>query len=113
MNILEIAQKSAELMEDKKAANVLILDIHGLSVIADYFVIASGNSVTQVQALTSELKKKMNEMGIEVKGVEGFDEARWVLVDLGDVVVHIFHKEERDFYNIERIWGDAGIVQLH
>lgn len=110
MTVLEIAQKSAEIMEDKKALDVTILDIQGLSVIADYFVICHGNSGTQVQALTSELKKKMNEWGVEIKGVEGYDEARWVLVDLGDVVVHIFHREEREFYNIERIWGDAAVV---
>ncbi|RXT14791.1 ribosome silencing factor [Ammoniphilus sp. CFH 90114] len=113
MTVLEIAKKSAEIVEDKKAGNVLILDIQGLSVIADYFVICHGNSSTQVQALTSELKKRMNELGIEIKGVEGYDDARWVLVDLGDVVVHIFHKDEREYYNIERIWGDAGIVGVH
>lgn len=113
MTVFEIAQKTAKIMEDKKAGNVLVLDIQGLSVIADYFVICHGNSVTQVQALASELKKRMHETGVDVKGVEGYDNARWVLVDLGDVVVHIFHKDEREFYNIERIWGDAGVVQVH
>lgn len=110
MDVLEIAQRSAGIMEDKKAGNVTILDIKGLSVIADYFVICHGNSSTQVQALATELKKRMHESGIEIKNVEGYDDARWILVDLGDVVIHIFHKDEREYYNIERIWGDAGIV---
>jgi len=110
MNVLEIAQKSAEMLEDKKAGDVVILDIKELSIIADYFVICHGNSSTQVQALATELKKRLNETGIEIKNVEGYDTARWVLVDLGDVVVHIFHKDEREYYNIERIWGDAAIV---
>lgn len=110
MNVLEIAQKSAEIMEDKKAGDVVILDIKELSIIADYFVICHGNSSTQVQALASELKKRLHETGVEIKSVEGYDTARWVLVDLGDVVIHIFHKDEREYYNIERIWGDASIV---
>ncbi|HJV44389.1 MAG TPA: ribosome silencing factor [Bacillota bacterium] len=112
MTVFEIAQKTAEIASDKKAGNVIILDIKGLSVIADYFVICHGNSSTQVQAITSELKKKMQEFGVEIKGVEGYDDARWVLLDLGDVVVHVFHKDEREFYNLERIWGDAGVIQF-
>ena len=110
MNVLEIAQKSAEIMEEKKAGNVVILDIKDLSIIADYFVICHGNSSTQVQALATELKKRFNEAGIEIKNIEGYETARWVLVDMGDVVIHIFHREEREYYNIERIWGDANIV---
>jgi ribosome-associated protein len=113
LTVVEIAQRTAEIAEDKKAGNVVVLDLKGLSVIADYFVICHGNSTTQVQAITAELKKKMNEFGVDIKGVEGYDDAKWVLVDLGDVVVHIFHKDERDFYNLERIWGDAGVVQFH
>ncbi len=113
MTVLEIAKRTAEILEDKKASNIMIMDIKDLSVIADYFVICHGNSSTQVQALTAELKKKVHELNIELKGVEGYDEARWVLVDLGDVVVHIFHKDEREYYNIERIWGDASIVTTH
>lgn len=107
LTIREIAQLAAETANDKKAKDTIILDIRGLSVIADYFVICSGNSETQVQAIASEIKDKMNEYGVEVKGTEGLDQARWVLLDLGDVVVHIFHKEERDFYRLERLWADA------
>ncbi len=110
VNTLEIAQLIVQAAEDKKADRVVTLDIQGLSVIADYFVICNGNSETQVQAIAKEVRDKLQEVNIAIKGFEGFDAARWVLIDAGDVVVHIFHREERDFYNIERVWGDARIV---
>lgn len=106
----EVALLAATAAQDKKAQNVLILDIHGLSVIADYFVICHGNSETQVQAIAAAVRDKLEENGIFVRGMEGYDEARWVLLDAGDVVVHVFHREEREFYNLERLWGDAPIV---
>ena len=80
--------------------------------IADYFVICHGNSQTQVQAIVESIKKKIQKGNIPVKGIEGLPEARWVLMDLGDVVVHVFHKDEREFYGLERIWGDALQVEV-
>lgn len=112
MSVQEIAQLAAHAAEDKKAGDVVILDIQGLSVIADYFVICHGNSETQVQAIATEIKKKMSEHHVNLIGMEGYDEARWVLVDIGDVVVHVFHRDEREFYNLERLWGDAKVVEL-
>ncbi|OEF99007.1 ribosome silencing factor [Vulcanibacillus modesticaldus] len=112
LSIKEIALLAAETASSKKAKDTVILDIKGLSLIADYFVICSGNSETQVQAITKEIKDKMAEAGIEIKGTEGLDQARWVLIDLGDVVVHVFHKEEREFYNLERLWGDAPRIEF-
>lgn len=112
MNLVEIAQLAATAAEDKKAQNVTVLDIRGLSVFADYFVICHGNSQTQVQAIVTEVKDKLIEQGITVKGIEGFRDARWVLIDIGDVVVHVFHRDEREFYGLERLWGDAPIVQV-
>lgn len=110
MNLVELAQTAASAAEEKKAQRITILDIRGLSVIADYFVICHGNSQTQVQAIVDAVKKKMQEADIPINGIEGLSEARWVLVDLGDVVVHVFHKDERDFYDLERLWGDAALV---
>ncbi|RKD23968.1 ribosome silencing factor [Ammoniphilus oxalaticus] len=110
MDILQIAQQVAGVLEDKKAENIVTLDIKDLSTIADYFVICHGNSSTQVQALAAELRKNLMESEIEISKIVGYDAARWVLVDLGDVVVHIFHRDEREYYNLERIWGDASIV---
>ena len=112
LSVLETATYVAEVANNKKAKDVLILDIRGLSGIADYFVICAGNSETQVQAIISEMKDKIEEIGIPIKGIEGHQQARWVLMDLGDVVVHVFHKEDRDYYNIERLWADAPRIVL-
>jgi ribosome-associated protein len=111
LNLVEIAQRAAAVAEEKKAQDIVILDIRGLSVFADYFVICHGTSQTQVQAIANGVKEKMEEAGVLIKGIEGMREGRWVLIDLGDVVVHVFHKEERDFYDLERLWGDARPVR--
>lgn len=97
--------------EDKKAANVVTLCLEGISLIADYFVICHGNSETQVQAIASEIKQRADDQGIMVRGIEGMNTARWVLVDLGDVVAHVFHRDDREYYNIERLWSDAKVVE--
>ncbi|MCQ6273609.1 ribosome silencing factor [Bacillus sp. V3B] len=102
--LLLTAVKAAD---DKRAEDIVILNMKGISLVADYFIICHGNSDKQVQAIARELKEKMSENDIQIKRMEGFDEAKWVLVDLGDVVAHIFHKDERSYYNLERLWGDA------
>jgi len=98
--------------EEKKAHDIVALDLQGVSLVADYFVICSGNSDTQVLAITTEIRKLAAKLGVHVRGIEGENTARWVLIDLGDVVVHIFHREEREYYNIEKIWSDAKVVDL-
>ncbi|WP_042478337.1 ribosome silencing factor [Bacillus ndiopicus] len=102
--LLQLAYKAAD---DKHAEDIVVLNMNNISLLADYFIICHGNSDRQVQAIARELQEKAHENGLEVKRVEGFDTARWILVDLGDVVVHVFHKDERSFYNLERLWGDA------
>ncbi|MCZ8518670.1 MULTISPECIES: ribosome silencing factor [Paenibacillus] len=97
--------------EDKKAMNLVALNLKGISLIADYFLICHGNSETQVQAIATEIRKRAEEQGARVRGLEGMDTARWVLVDLGDVVVHVFHRDDREYYNIERLWSDAKVVE--
>lgn len=97
--------------EDKKAMNIVALDLKGISLVADYFVICHGNSDTQVQAIATEVRKRAHEAGISAR-IEGMDSARWVLMDLGDVVVHIFHRDEREYYNLERLWSDAKVVEI-
>lgn len=106
--LLSIAVAAAE---DKKAMNLVALDLKGISLIADYFVICHGNSDTQVQAIATEVRKRTQEAGVQIRGIEGLNSARWVLMDLGDVVVHIFHRDEREYYNIERLWSDAKVVE--
>ncbi|EKN64387.1 hypothetical protein BABA_23410 [Neobacillus bataviensis LMG 21833] len=107
--LLKIAVKAAD---DKRAEDILALNMKGISSIADYFIICHGNSDKQVQAIAKEMKEKAHELGFDVKRIEGFDEARWVLIDLGDVVAHVFHREERSYYNLERLWGDAPLEDL-
>lgn len=98
--------------EDKKAHDIIALNLSGISMVADYFVICHGNSDTQVQAITTEIGKQAEASGIRVKGTEGMDSGRWVLIDIGDVVVHVFHREEREYYSIERLWSDAKVVEF-
>ena len=101
-----LVREIADILDDKKAENVVVLDISRLSIIADYFVIASGRSEVQVHALYDELDKKMAEKGIFPRHLDKSN--RWIVLDYSDVIVHIFHHEERSFYNIERLWAEAG-----
>ncbi|MCL6572239.1 MAG: ribosome silencing factor [Bacillus sp. (in: Bacteria)] len=110
LELLNIAVKAAD---DKRAEDILALNMKGISLIADYFIICHGNSDKQVQAIAREMKDKAQEHGIIVNKMEGFDEARWILIDLGDVVAHVFHRDERSYYNLERLWGDAPLEDIH
>lgn len=107
--LLKIAVKAAD---DKRAEDILALNMQGISLIADYFIICHGNSDKQVQAIAREMKEKAEENGYQVKRMEGFDEARWILIDLGDVVAHVFHRDERSYYKLERLWGDAPLEDI-
>ena len=91
--------------KEKKGIDIKVLDIKGLSSIADYFVIVSGNSVRQVSALADEIKEKMDEKGINLENIDGKTTSRWILLDYGDIIVHVFHKDEREYYDIERLWS--------
>ncbi|VDH01553.1 ribosome silencing factor [Sporosarcina sp. ZBG7A] len=107
--LLEVTFKAAD---DKRAEDIVVLNMEGVSLIADQFVICHANSERQVQAIAREIADKASEENYEVKRIEGMDSGRWVLVDLGDVVAHIFHKDERGFYNLERLWGDAPMIEI-
>lgn len=112
MTVNEILSTVVQAAQEKKAHDAVILNIQGLSIVADYFVICHGNSETQVQAIAKEIREKAFEIGLEPKAMEGFDEARWVLLDLGDIVTHIFHREEREYYNLEKLWADAERIEV-
>lgn len=107
-----LLQMAYDAAEDKKAEDIVVLNMEGISLLADYFVIYSGNSDRQVQAIARELIEQSNKAGNEVKSVEGFDAARWILIDLGDVVAHVFHKDERSYYNLERLWREAPQMEI-
>jgi ribosome-associated protein len=97
---------------DKKAKNVLVLDLKGLTIIADYFVICSGESTTHVKAIAESIEEKAKRSGIRPLGIEGLTHSHWVLMDYGDVMIHIFEEETRSFYGIEKLWMDARSIPL-
>ena len=94
-------------LEDKKAEDIKILDIHEVSVMADYFIIASGTNVNQVRALCDNVSDELLKQDFQVRHTEGYQNGNWVLMDYGDFIIHIFDKENRFFYNLERIWKDG------
>ncbi|MFC6259665.1 ribosome silencing factor [Levilactobacillus fujinensis] len=107
--ILKIAVKAAE---DKRAEEMTALDMTKVSLMADYFLIMEANSNRQVQAIADEITDQMNANDVAIRDVEGKNEATWILIDLGDVVVHVFQKEQRSHYNLEKLWSDAPEVDL-
>ncbi len=112
MQPFEKASRIAKCIDDKKGKKLQVLQVGELTSIADYFVIASGTSSTQVKAIADEVIDKLKQLGEEPIHVEGFNSAMWVLIDYADVVVHIFMEETRDFYGIERLWADAKQISI-
>ncbi|GEL77523.1 ribosome silencing factor [Tenuibacillus multivorans] len=113
MDSNELLQIAAEACDDKRAENIVALDMREVSLIADYFLICHGSNERQVDAISKGIKDSVEEKGYQVKKIEGRDHSRWVLVDLEYVVVHIFHKDEREYYNLEKLWGDADRVTIN
>jgi len=99
--------KVADYIDDKKGGNITILELKEISSIADYFMIATGNTTTQTKAITEHLLEKLPELGVSVLRKEGLPDGHWVLIDCGDLVIHIMTPETREFYSLERLWGDA------
>lgn len=112
MESLDLAKTIVKVLDNKKAHDLKLLKVRDLTVLADYFVIASGTSTTQVGALFDEVDFKLGQDGIEPLRVEGAATKNWVLLDYGNVVVHIFYPEAREFYQLERLWADAEPVPL-
>lgn len=107
----QLLKMVAETLEEKKAIDIVSLDLHNLSLVTDYYIICHGNSDRQVQALADAVVERVEKAGYQVRGLEGMDTSRWILIDLGDVVVHIFHREDREYYDLERLWSDARVVE--
>lgn len=103
----ELAQKIAQLALDKKATDVIVLDVRGKTSYADYFVIASGDSERQVSAVAEHVETTLKHQGERALGTEGRETGNWVLLDFGEVVVHLFYAEQRAFYDLEGLWADA------
>ena len=107
----ESALAAIEALEDKKGEDIKVIDISEVSILADYFIIASGNNRNQVQALCDNVEEKLGKMGVIKKQIEGYDNGNWILVDYRDIVIHIFDKENRLFYDLERIWRDGKMIE--
>lgn len=108
----EMAKIAYQALNDKKGEDIKIIDISGISVMADYFLIANGNSNSQVCALVDNVDEELHKAGYSVKQREGYGSGNWVLMDFGDIIVHIFDKENRLFYDLERIWRDGTLVDI-
>ena len=103
----KMAGIAVKALEDKKAEDIRVLDIENVSTIADYFIIASGANRNQVQAMADNVEESLGKEGFEVKHTEGYQNANWILLDYGDIVIHLFDSENRLFYDLERIWRDG------
>ena len=104
-----LAYKIADLALEKKAKQIIVMDLNGMTGIADFFVLMTGDSDTQIKAIADHLIKELKGQDIKVYHKEGYTSLRWVLLDYVDVVVHVFKPETREFYGLERLWGDAKI----
>lgn len=103
----QAAKLAVEALKDKKAIDIKILDIKNVTVIADYFIIASGSNVNQVQAMADSVEEALGKEGMNPKQIEGYRAANWILMDYNDIIVHIFSEQDRVFYDLERIWRDG------
>ena len=107
-----MAQIACKAIDDKKGQDIKIIDIHNVSVMADYFVIASGTNSNQVQAIVDNVEEQLGRAGFEAKQIEGNRNSSWILMDYGDVIVHVFDEENRLFYDLERIWRDGKVLEM-
>ncbi len=112
MDIMEITKLAVEALEDKKAEDIRAIDISGVSVMADIFLIAGGSNRSQIQALCDNVEEKLGRAGIFVRQIEGYYAANWVLMDFGDIIVHIFDRENRLLYDLERLWRDGRQIDV-
>ena len=112
MEALALTKKIVNLLDNKKAVDVKAIQISDLTIIADYFVIATGTNTTQVKALADEVEVQLKELGITPARIEGYQSNSWILLDYSNVVVHIFYKDTRDFYDLERLWSDGQQLDL-
>ncbi len=106
-NEKEVLKVIYSTLDQKKGEDIEIIDIGHVSVIADHFVVASANNINQLQAMADAVDEEMTKLGIEVKQIEGNKNSTWILMDYGDIIVHLFSKEDRLFYNLEKIWVDG------
>ncbi len=110
MEMLEVVKRAVQALEDKKAEDIKVIDIREVSSIADYFIIANGSNTNQLAAMQDAVDEAMYKAGIQAKQVEGNNNSTWILIDYNDIIVHLFSKEDRLFYDLERIWKDGKVI---
>jgi len=98
-------------LDDKKGIDIKIINIENISVIADYFIITSGSNVNQVKALADNVQEELSKAGYDYKQIEGYNTANWILMDYGNIIIHIFNQDDRLFYDLERIWRDGNVIE--
>lgn len=108
----EIADAIVKVLDDKSARDIKLLRVNDKTVITDYFVICTANSTTQVKSLAGEIEYRLGEMGLTPAHVEGYDGSTWIAMDYLHVIVHIFHRDQREFYKLEKVWADAEDIPL-
>ena len=111
MNSKEMVKLAYQALSDKKGEDIKIIDIQSVSVLADYFIIADGSNPNQVQAMADNVEEILDKAGCECKQIEGYQNANWILMDYGDIVLHLFDEENRLFYDLERIWRDGTVIE--
>ena len=112
MTSLETAKLAAKALSDKKGLDIRVIRINDISVLADYMVIATGTSSTQVKAMSDNVEYELDKAGISVSHIEGYSSNSWILMDYIDVIVHVFMEEARNFYDLERLWKDGEIIDV-
>lgn len=111
METKKIALMAVNALEDKKAEDIRIIDISRISTIADYFIIADGSNKSQIQAMADNVSEVLGRAGVTVRQIEGYQTANWILMDFQDIIIHIFDRENRLFYDLERIWRDGTLIE--
>ena len=112
MDSKEILKAAYDAIADKKGENTKIIDISEISVIADYFIVTNGTSTSQVKAISDNVAEKLHDLGTDVIRTEGYGSASWILMDFGSIIVHVFSKDDRLFYDLERIWSDGHLISI-
>ncbi len=112
MTTLEQAKETAKILSEKKGLDIKVIEISDVSVIADYMVIATGNSSTHVKALADEVEEQLDNMGVSVSHIEGYRSNSWILLDYIDIIVHVFSNEAREYYDLDRLWEDGKDIDV-
>lgn len=108
----KMVEQAVQILDSKKANKITIINLQDVTIITDYFIICNGTSSTHIKTLGNELQEKFGEQGIRPLHVEGYNTARWILLDYGEIIVHIFSEDDRAFYNLERLWSDGVVTRL-